>query len=112
MSNETDIPRNATRSQLYEISQDIGVNPSANPTIGDIIADRFSRRDIVRGALGVAAIAATTGALALEQAKAQGLGAMGQAAATAAQSAGGASRYRFEEVEAKVEQNHAVAAGY
>src|SRR5690348_12191819 len=97
----------ATRSQLYESSQDVGTNGSANLTIGDIIADRFSRRDIVRGALGVAAIAATTGALALDRARAQGLGAMGQAATAAAQAAGGASRFRFEEIEAKVEQDHA-----
>jgi secreted PhoX family phosphatase len=103
---------NATSSQLYELSQDVGTNPSTNPTLGDIIADRFSRRDIVKGALGVAAIAATTGAFALDQAKAQGLGAAGQAASAAAQAAGGVSRFRFEEIEAKVEQDHAVARGY
>jgi hypothetical protein len=88
-----------SRSQLAERSQDTGVNLSANPTIGDVIADRFSRRDLVKGALGVAAIAATTGTLALDTAKAQGT--------TAA-----ASRYRFAEIEAKVEQNHAVAEGH
>ena len=60
---------NATSSQLYELSQDVGTNPSTNPTLGDIIADRFSRRDIVKGALGIAAIAATTGAAALDQAR-------------------------------------------
>jgi len=116
MSNDKDSPQNAsdnaTRSQIYELSQDIGVNPSVNPTMGDIIAERFSRRDIVRGALGVAAIAATTGAAALDQAKAQGLGAMGQAASAAAKEAAGASRFRFDEIEAKVEQDHAVANGY
>ncbi len=88
------------RSQRAESSQDIGVNASANPTIGDVIADRFSRRDLVKGALGVAAIAATTGSLALDSAKAQG------------SAAAPASRFRFEEIEAKVEQNHAVAKGY
>jgi secreted PhoX family phosphatase len=115
MSNDKDHQSandNATRSQLYESSQDAGVNPTANPTMGDIIADRFSRRDIVKGALGVAAIAATTGAMALDQARAQGLGAMGQAASSAAKEAGGASRFRFDEIEAKVEQDHAVANGY
>ena len=90
--------QNLTRSQLAERSQDIGVNASANPTIGDVIADRFSRRDLVKGALGVAAIAATTGSFALDSAKAQGNGP--------------ASRFHFEEIEAKVEQNHAVAKGY
>ena len=90
--------QNHTRSQLAESSQDVGVNASANATIGDVIANRFSRRDLVKGALGVAAIAATTESLALRAAKAQ---------ATAP-----ASRFRFEEIEAKVEQNHAVANGY
>ena len=90
--------QNLTRSQLAERSQDIGVNASANPTIGDVIADRFSRRDVVKGALGVAAIAATTGSFALDSAKAQGNGS--------------ATRFHFEEIEAKVEQNHAVAKGY
>ena len=97
MANDNE--HNLTRAQLAELSQDAGVNTSTNPTIGDIIADRFSRRDLVKGALGVAAIAATTGSLALDAARAQG------AAATA-------SRFRFDEVEAKVDPNHAVANGY
>src|SRR5687768_968844 len=97
---DNDSAQNRTRSQLAESSQDIGVNVSANPTIGDVIADRFSRRDLVKGALGVAAIAATTGSLALDAAKAQTSG-------TAPP-----SRFRFEEIEAKVDPNHAVANGY
>jgi secreted PhoX family phosphatase len=104
MLSESDNPssdtQNLTRSQLAENSQDIGVNASANATIGDVIANRFSRRDLMKGALGVAAIAATTEPLALRSAKAQGSG------------AAPASRFRFEEIEAKVEQNHAVASGY
>jgi len=90
--------QNRTRAQLAESSQDTGVNASANATIGDIIAERFSRRDLVKGALGVAAIAATTGSLAIDAAKAQ--------------QTGHASRFRFEEIEAKVGEDHAVAAGY
>jgi uncharacterized protein len=96
----SDSPQNHTRSQLAESSQDIGVNASANPTIGDVIGRRFSRRELVKGALGVAAIAATTGTLALDTASAQ---TSGTAPAT---------RFRFDEIEAKVEQNHAVANGY
>jgi secreted PhoX family phosphatase len=91
---------NRTRSQQSEISQDIGVNPSANSTLGDVIAERFSRRDLVKGALGVAAIAATTGVTAFDRAVAQ------------APAAAAASRFRFEELEAKVDQDHAVANGY
>lgn len=91
---------NLTRSQRAEISQDVGVNASANPTIGDIIAERFSRRGLMKGALGVAAIAATTGMVAVTRARAEG------------QVTSPASRFSFEELEAKVEQDHAVASGY
>ena len=97
---DTTKTRSRTRAQLAESSQDIGVNASVNPTVGDVIASRFSRRDLVKGALGVAAIAATTGAAALGEAKAQ-------AGASAA-----AARFRFAEIEARVEPNHAVADGY
>ena len=54
-----------TRAQAFEESEDVGRNPTDNPTIGDVIAARFSRRDILKGALGVAAIAATVSPLAL-----------------------------------------------
>src|SRR6478752_6992738 len=36
-----------TRSQAYEASEDIGRNASDNPTIGDVIAARFDRRDLL-----------------------------------------------------------------
>ena len=58
-----------TRAQAFEESENIGRNPSDNPTLGDIIAARFARRDILQGALGVAAIAATLGPLALASAR-------------------------------------------
>jgi secreted PhoX family phosphatase len=87
-----------TRAQAYEQSEDIGRNPSDNPTIGDVIAARLGRRDILKGALGVAAMAATVSPLAL-------------ASASRAQ-ADSASRYRFDEVEAGVDKTHHVAAGY
>ena len=44
-----------TRAQAYEESENAGSNASANPTIGDVIAARYRRRDILKGALGVAA---------------------------------------------------------
>lgn len=40
-----------TRSQAYEEAENVGRNESANPTLGDVIAQRYSRRDIMRGAL-------------------------------------------------------------
>ena len=56
---------NQTRSQASEEAENIGRNPSGNLTIGDVIAARFDRRDLVKGVLGVAAIAATVSPLAL-----------------------------------------------
>ena len=97
----TEIQR--TRSQAFEASEDVGRNNSANSTIGDVIAVRFDRRDLLKGALGVAAISATIGPLALaapNPANAQGV-------------VGGAtSRFQFTEVEAGVDANHRVANGY
>ncbi|MPZ58985.1 MAG: DUF839 domain-containing protein [Rhizobiales bacterium] len=86
-----------TRAQAYETSDDVGRNDSANTTIGDIIAARFDRRDVLRGALGAAAIAATVSPLALAAAPAR---------------ANDSSRFRFTEVEAGVDADHHVADGY
>ncbi len=80
-----------------EESEDIGTNPTDNPTIGDVIAARFARRDILKGALGVAAIATAVSPLALTPRRAQ---------------AEPASRYRFDEIAAGVDDNHHVAPGY
>ena len=41
-----------TRSQQAEEAENIGRNASANPTMGDIIARRFSRRDLMKGNKG------------------------------------------------------------
>jgi len=74
-------------------------NNSDNPTMGEIISLRFSRRDILKGALAVSAISTTVGITALTAAKA--------AKAAASQSA-----FRFTEVEAGVDADHHVAEGY
>jgi hypothetical protein len=76
---------------------DIPANPSAAPTFGDIVAARFNRRGVLKGALGVTAIAATMGPLAL-------------AASRGANAAAG--RYLFEEIEHGVDGTHHVANGY
>ena len=91
-------PFPCTRAQAFEASEDVGRNPSDNPTIGDIIAARYNRRDLLRGALGVTAIAATVSPLAI-------------AAAVRAQ-AQNATRFRFQEVPAGVDEKHHVADGY
>jgi uncharacterized protein len=54
-----------TRSQSAEESENLGSNLSANPTMGEIIAARYNRRDVLRGALAVTAISATVAPLAL-----------------------------------------------
>jgi secreted PhoX family phosphatase len=87
-----------SRARAYEESEDVGRNPTDNPTIGDVIAARLGRRDILKGALGVAAIAATVSPLALMAA--------GKA------NADNINRFRFDEVEAGIDKTHHVAAGY
>jgi secreted PhoX family phosphatase len=74
-------------------------NPTDNPTMGELIGQRFSRRGLLKGALAVSAISATVGTVALtlaEEAKAQAKG----------------SAFVFKEVEVGVDANHHVAEGY
>ncbi|KAA2235290.1 PhoX family protein [Salinarimonas soli] len=88
-----------TRADAAEAAEDLGSNPSPNPTFGEIVAARFNRRDLLRGALGVTAIHATLagGALAL---------------AARAQAAAPATRFDFEEVTAGSDERHYVAPGH
>jgi secreted PhoX family phosphatase len=84
-------------SQLEEVVGD-GHNPTANPTMGEIISARFSRRGFLKGSLAVSAIGATVGPLALlsaDEARAQS-----------------GSAFSFTEVEAGVDATHHVAEGY
>jgi secreted PhoX family phosphatase len=92
----TDLPR--TRAQACEASEDVGRNGSNNPTLGDVVAARFGRRDFLRGALGVSAIAAAVSPLAL--------------AAASSVRADNGTRFNFKEVAAGVDANHYVADGY
>ena len=48
--------RLSCRSEYFEALEDIPTNPSQAPTLGDVINQRFNRRDILKGALGVAAV--------------------------------------------------------
>jgi secreted PhoX family phosphatase len=84
-------------TSLLEEADGEGRNPTANPTMGEIISIRFSRRGLLKGSLAVSAIAATVSPLALvtaDKAKAAG------------------SAFSFTEVEAGVDANHHVAPGY
>jgi secreted PhoX family phosphatase len=82
----------------FEEAEDRGSNRSTAATIGEVIAARYSRRGILKGALGVAAITATVSPLAL-------------AAADKARAAA-ATSFNFEEIEAGVDENDHVAPGY
>lgn len=94
-----DEPVMRLRASELEDSGDAGINPTANLTMGEIIADRFNRRDLLRGSLAVAAISATVGSRAL---------AANEQPAKQAQ----ASSFDFREIEAGVDGNHHVAEGY
>ncbi|TIS61937.1 MAG: PhoX family phosphatase, partial [Mesorhizobium sp.] len=74
------------------------VNPTDNRTMGEIIAARFSRRGFLKGSLAVSAIAATVSPLALVAAD--------DARATEA------SAFKFDELEAGIDDKHHVAPGY
>lgn len=61
MTNQTHLPL----SIVFENSDKVGSNPSANPTIGDVVAERLSRRDLMIGMLAVSSITAMFSPLAL-----------------------------------------------
>ena len=73
-------------------------NMTANPTMGELISARFSRRGFLQGSLAVSAIAATVSPLAILTAQ-------------DAKAAGG-SAFSFAEVEAGIDETHHVAEGY
>ncbi|WP_375596998.1 PhoX family phosphatase [Devosia sp. Naph2] len=74
-------------------------NHSANRTMGEVIAARFSRRGFLQGSLAVSAIAATVGPAAL-------------LSAPRAEAQEGGSAFSFLEVTAGVDADHHVAEGY
>jgi hypothetical protein len=74
-------------------------NHSANPTMGELISARFSRRGFLAGSLAVSAIAATVSPLALLSAR-------------PARAQEASSAFRFTEVEAGIDETHHVAEGY
>ncbi|HKY94189.1 MAG TPA: PhoX family phosphatase, partial [Kiloniellales bacterium] len=89
-----------TRSEAFEASENEGRNPTANETLGEVIAARFGRRGFLKGALGVTAAAALLGSGAL----------VAPRAARAASAA--APHMNFTEIEHGVDETHHVAPGY
>ncbi|MGF7163454.1 hypothetical protein FHS85_005122 [Rhodoligotrophos appendicifer] len=96
--NEMMKPRGQFRAHAYEASDDVGRNDARNETMGDIIAARFSRRALLKGALAVTAIQATVSPLAM-------LASNPVHAATP-------SAFSFDEAMAGVDETHHVADGY
>lgn len=85
----------------FDMGEDTPSNSSDNPTLGDVIATRMSRRDLMRGALAVSVITGTVGPLAIA------------AAPRAARAAEGVkARFDFPEVAAGSDAMHHVADGY
>lgn len=91
-------PESPFRTSLLEENDGPGTNSSANPTMGEVIAARFSRRGFLQGSLAVTAIAATVGPVALMSAEEA--------------HADNGSAFIFDEVEAGIDETHHVAAGY
>jgi len=95
MSKGTDDGFSCT-AEAFEAFDDIPLSPPRPETIGAIIARRYSRRDVLKGSLGVTAATALFGPAAL---------------AAGAQSAE-AMPFAFEAVAAGVDETHHVAEGY
>lgn len=85
-------------SVLAEAAEDIGSNASANPTMGDIIAERLSRRDMMRGILAVSAVTAAVSPAALLAA------CSGETDTTPS--------FKFPELSVGIDETHHVASGY
>ncbi|WP_299559864.1 PhoX family phosphatase [uncultured Sulfitobacter sp.] len=93
-----DDPMIGNKAEAFEAFDDIPTNPNLRSTLGDIVSERYARRSVLRGALGVTATTALFGAAALSaprQSKAQGT-----------------TRYNFTELEWGNDTTHHVAEGY
>ena len=85
------------RAEAYEAHDNLPLSPPSGDTIGDVILRRYSRREVLRGTLGVAAAAALFGPTLLAE-------------RPAAEEA--PDRFAFEEIDAGVDETHHVAQGY
>ncbi|NUB16402.1 DUF839 domain-containing protein, partial [Azospirillum brasilense] len=101
-----DLPQKGTKYLTFEGREDIGSNPSENPTMGDVINARLGRRDMMRGMLSGAAVSALIGPAALLS-PTRGA----EAAMTGAPRPAKAS-FSFQEVAHGVDADHHVASGY
>jgi len=88
----------SNKAEAFEAFDDTPLSPQAGETIGAIVARRYSRRDMLKGSLGVTAATVLFGEAAL-------VGASGPAKAASA-------GFAFREVTAGVDEQHRVAEGY
>jgi secreted PhoX family phosphatase len=86
------------RAEACEAHDDVPRSLAEGPTIGDVIARRYSRRTMMRGTLGVTATLALFGPTALTSRKVE--------------AAEAKDRFDFEEAPAGVDERHHVAPGY
>lgn len=111
----TDRPDNASISpaEFYEAQEDISTNPSTAPTLGDVIQQRFSRRDLLRGALGVSALGVLAASpLAALAAAAEAAGNSETDSDARIKDATETTRFAFTEIAHGVDKTHHVAPGY
>jgi secreted PhoX family phosphatase len=87
----------SNKAEAYEAFDDIPLAPPRDDSIGAIIARRYSRRDMLKGSLGVAAATALFGTAALTAA--------GPARAAEAS-------FAFPELANGIDETHHVAEGY
>jgi secreted PhoX family phosphatase len=87
------------RAEAYEAHDNVPLSPEGGETIGDVIMRRYSRREMMRGTLGVVAAASLFGPSALAASEAAAFGIADD-------------RFDFEEVAAGVDETHHVARGY
>ena len=91
-------PSHGNKAEAFEAFDDIPTNPNLSRTIGDVINTRYGRREMLKGALGVAATTALFGTSAM--------------IAPRQATAGTTSRYTFDELSWGNDETHHIADGY
>lgn len=89
----------------FEAVEDVGRNPTDNPTLGDIINERVGRRGVMRGMLACTALSALVTPAVM-------LAAGGDAAAAPKPHTEGKRSFTFEEIAHGADETHHVAPGY
>lgn len=91
-----------SRAAAYQASVDVPLNPSREPTLGDLVQRRFSRRELLRGACGLTAVGVLGRLLLGDPVQAKQVD----------DSPGSATRFSFTGLERGIDHTHHVAPGY